>query len=148
MEETIIGLQKNGIQATAKHWIGNEQETQRNPSYEMGGVEKIQEAISANIDDRTMHELYMWPFANAVRAGVASMMCSYQRLNGSYACENSKALNGLLKGELGFQGYVMSDWGGTHSGLASIEGGLDMNMPGVRELGSLNESRSRRCERQ
>jgi beta-glucosidase len=57
-------------------------------------------------------------------------MCSYNRINGSYACQNSKVLNGLLKGELGFQGYVMSDWGATHSGVASIENGLDMTMPG------------------
>lgn len=57
-----------------------------------------------------MHETYMWPFANAVRAGTASIMCSYQRLNGSYGCQNSKTLNGLLKTELGFQGYVVSDW--------------------------------------
>lgn len=72
----------------------------------------------------------MWPFANAVKAGVSSIMCSYNRINGTYACENSKSLNGLLKEELGFQGYVMSDWGGTHSGVSSIEGGLDMDMPG------------------
>ncbi|KAH6723717.1 beta-glucosidase-related glycosidase [Leptodontidium sp. MPI-SDFR-AT-0119] len=128
MEETITGLQSNGLQACAKHWIGNEQETQRNPTYKNGSI--VQESISANIDDRTMHELYMWPFANAVHAGVASVMCSYQRLNGSYACENSKSLNGYLKEELGFQGYVMSDWGATHSGVPSIEAGLDMNMPG------------------
>jgi beta-glucosidase len=112
MEETIKGIQAAGVQATAKHWIGNEQETQRNPSYDGNpfgpGVSNIlQEALSTNMDDRTMHELYMWPFANAVRAGVASMMCSYQRLNGSYACENSKALNGLLKEELGFQGEIL-----------------------------------------
>jgi beta-glucosidase len=74
--------------------------------------------------------VYMWPFANSVRAGVASVMCSYNRLNSSYACQNSKALNGLLKDELGFQGYVMSDWGAVHSGVASVEAGLDMNMPG------------------
>jgi len=129
MEETILGLQSNGLQATAKHFIGNEQETQRNPTYAANGS-VIQESVSANIDDRTIHELYLWPFANAVRAGVASVMCSYNRINGTYACENSKALNGLLKEELGFQGYVMSDWGGTHSGLSSIEGGLDMDMPG------------------
>ncbi|KAL3419630.1 beta-glucosidase G 1 [Phlyctema vagabunda] len=128
MEETISGLQSNGIQACAKHWVANEQETQRNPSYLNGSI--VQESVSANLDDRTMHELYMWPFANAIHAGVASIMCSYNRINGTYACENSKALNGLLKEELGFQGYVMSDWGGTHSGVASIEGGLDMNMPG------------------
>ncbi|KAJ6007091.1 hypothetical protein N7499_000755 [Penicillium canescens] len=132
MERTIRGHQDAGVQATAKHFIGNEQETQRNPTYDSNGTitDVIQEAVSANIDDRTMHELYLWPFADAVRARASSFMCAYQRLNGSYACENSKALNGLLKEELGFQGYVMSDWGGTHSGVASIEGGLDMNMPG------------------
>lgn len=130
MEESILGIQSVGVQATAKHFIGNEQETQRNPTLVAGTVEVIQESLSANIDDRTMHELYLWPFANAVHAGVASVLCSYQRINGSYACQNSKALNGLLKEELGFQGYVMSDWGGTHSGVASIEAGLDMDMPG------------------
>jgi beta-glucosidase len=55
-----------------------------------------------------MHELYHWPFQNAVRAGVSSIMCSYNRINGSYGCQNSKTLNGLLKEELGFQGYVRS----------------------------------------
>ncbi|KAF2004117.1 glycoside hydrolase family 3 protein [Amniculicola lignicola CBS 123094] len=132
MERTIEGIQDAGVQATAKHYIGNEQETQRNPTYNPNGTltDVIQEAISANIDDRTLHELYLWPFANAAHAKAASFMCAYQRLNGSYACENSKAQNGLLKEELGFQGYIMSDWGGTHSGVASIEGGLDMDMPG------------------
>ncbi|KAF2708929.1 glycoside hydrolase family 3 protein [Pleomassaria siparia CBS 279.74] len=132
MEETILGVQDAGVQATAKHYIGNEQEIQRNPTFDPNGTltDVLQESISSNIDDRTIHELYLWPFANAVHAKVASVMCSYQRLNGSYACQNSKAQNGLLKQELGFQGYVMSDWGGTHSGVASIEGGLDMNMPG------------------
>ncbi|KAK8085760.1 beta-glucosidase G [Apiospora hydei] len=130
MEETIKGHQDAGVQATPKHFIGNEQETQRNPNFDETGTNVIQEAVSSNIDDRTMHELYLWPFANSVRAKAASIMCSYQRINGSYGCENSKTLNGLLKGELGFQGYVMSDWGAVHSGVASIESGLDMNMPG------------------
>ncbi|KAJ4370295.1 hypothetical protein N0V86_009032, partial [Didymella sp. IMI 355093] len=107
--------------------MGNEQETQRNPSTVNGTTI---EAISSNIDDKTMHETYLWPFANAVRAGTASIMCSYNRINGSYGCQNSKTLNGLLKDELGFQGYVMSDWLATHSGVASIEAGLDMDMPG------------------
>jgi beta-glucosidase len=61
-------------------------------------------AVSANIDDKTMHELYLWPFQDAVLAGSASIMCSYQRINNSYGCQNSKTLNGLLKTELGFQG--------------------------------------------
>jgi beta-glucosidase len=135
MEETITGIQSVGVQACSKHYIGNEQETQRNPSSTSfgsgtGPAGPVIEAVSANIDDRTMHELYLWPFANAVKAGTASVMCSYNRINGSYGCQNSKTLNGLLKDELGFQGYVMSDWLGTHSGVPAIEAGLDMNMPG------------------
>lgn len=131
MERTISGMQDAGVQACAKHFIGNEQETQRNPVWVTDAlVDMESEAVSANIDDRTMHELYLWPFADAVRANVASIMCSYNRVNGSYACQNSKTLNGLLKEELGFGGYVMSDWGGTHSGVAAIEAGLEMDMPG------------------
>jgi beta-glucosidase len=129
MEQTIRGHQDAGVQATPKHFILNEQETMRNPTYDGNGNVDV-EALSSNVDDRTLHELYLWPFANAVRAKAASMMCAYQRINGSYACENSKVLNGILKTELGFQGYVMSDWGATHSGVSSIENGLDMNMPG------------------
>lgn len=127
VEETVLGMQSAGVQACTKHYIGNEQETQRNPSVVNGTTI---ESISTNIDDKTMHETYLWPFANAVKAGTASIMCSYNRINGSYGCQNSKTLNGLLKDELGFQGYVMSDWMATHAGVATIEAGLDMNMPG------------------
>ena len=63
-------------------------------------------ALSSNIDDRTLHEVYAWPFAESVRAGVASVMCSYQMVNNSYACANSKLMNGILKDELGFQGFI------------------------------------------
>lgn len=112
-----------------------------------------------------MHELYLWPFADAVRAGVGSsklnsiscppvysrllrtrvlnswsilkigtdlsaVMCSYNQVNNSYACQNSKLLNDLLKNELGFQGFVMSDWQAQHTGAASAVAGLDMTMPG------------------
>lgn len=125
MEKTITGLQDAGVQACAKHWVGNEQETQRNPVYDRNvTTTKLKGAVSSNLDDRTMHELYMWPFANAVKAKAASFMCSYQRINGSHGCQNSATQNGLLKTELGFQGYIMSDWGATHSGVASIEAGL------------------------
>ncbi|KAF2759088.1 avenacinase [Pseudovirgaria hyperparasitica] len=135
MEETVLGLQAAGVQATSKHYIGNEQETQRNPTTVNGTTIK---SISSNIDDRTLHELYLWPFANAVRAGSASIMCSYNRLNQTYGCENSHTLNNLLKTELGFQGYVMSDWGATHSGVAAIEAGQDMDMPGTISFGDLS----------
>lgn len=74
--------------------------------------------------------MYGWPFQDAVKAGVASVMCSYQMLNNSYSCGNSKLLNGILKDELGFQGFVQSDWLAQRSGVASALAGLDMSMPG------------------
>jgi beta-glucosidase len=61
----------------------------------------------------------MWPYYDAIRAGASAVMCSLQRINGSYACQNSKALNGLLKTELGFQGFVMSDWWAHFSGVGA-----------------------------
>ena len=70
------------------------------------------------------------PFAEAVRAGTASVMCSYNQVNNSYACQNSYALNHLLKNELGFQGFVMSDWGAQLSGVSAALAGMDMAMPG------------------
>lgn len=76
-----------------------------------------------------MHELYMWPFMDGVRAGAASVMCSYNRLNNSYGCQNSKVMNGILKTELEFNGFVISDWNGQQSGVASALAGLDMVMP-------------------
>ena len=122
---TIRGIQDQGVIATAKHYVGNEQEHFRK-SYEWG----LPEALSSNIDDRTLHELYIWPFAESIRAGVASVMCSYQMVNNSYACANSKLMNGILKDELGFQGFVQSDWLAQRSGVASALAGLDMSMPG------------------
>jgi len=97
MQESII--------ACTKHFIGYEQETNRFPT-----PDGLNASISSNIDDKTMHELYLWPFVDAVKAGTGSVMCSYNRINGSYASQNSKAMNGLLKSELEFQGFVVSDW--------------------------------------
>lgn len=62
------------------------------------------------VDDRTLHEIYLWPFAEAVRAGVGAVMSAYNAVNGSSCSQNSYLQNGLLKDELGFQGFVMSDW--------------------------------------
>nr|POE59322.1 putative beta-glucosidase e [Quercus suber] len=123
--ETIRGIQEMGVIATAKHYVGNEQEHFRQ-SFEWG----TPNAISSNIDDRTLHEIYAWPFAESVRAGVGSVMCSYNQVNNSYACQNSKLLNGILKDELGFQGFMQSDWLAQRSGVASALAGLDMTMPG------------------
>ncbi|KAM0243972.1 hypothetical protein ACHAP5_006735 [Fusarium lateritium] len=128
MDATIRGVQSEGVQTCSKHFIGNEQETQRTNTFLPNGTEI--DAISSNIDDRTLHELYVWPFTDAVKAGTTSIMCSYNRVNQTYACENERLLNGILKTEVGFQGYIMSDWFATHSGPKSMKAGLDMNMPG------------------
>ncbi|KAH1497278.1 hypothetical protein KXX52_001408 [Aspergillus fumigatus] len=124
--ETIRGLQESVI-ACVKHFIGNEQETNRNPPMLWEG--SYNQSVSSNLDDKTMHELYLWPFQDAIKAGAGSVMCSYNRINNSYGCQNSKALNGLLKGELGFQGFVVTDWDAQHSGVAAADAGLDMAMP-------------------
>lgn len=118
MDETIVGMQSSGAQATAKHYILNEQELNRT-------------TMSATVDDRSMHELYLWPFADAVRAGVVSVMCSYNKINGTWACENDGAMNKLLKEELGFKGYIMSDWNAQHTTVEAALTGMDMTMPGT-----------------
>jgi beta-glucosidase-like glycosyl hydrolase len=84
---------------------------------------------SSNVDDRTEHEIYVAPFLRSVMAGVSSVMCSYNLLNGTYACENNNTINRILKNELGFQGFVMSDWSAQHSTISAMMG-LDMSMPG------------------
>ncbi|KAI9265146.1 glycoside hydrolase superfamily [Phascolomyces articulosus] len=115
--ETIIGIQSQGVIATVKHYIGNNQETNRTTS-------------SSIIDKRTLHEVWLWPYARAVEAGVGAVMCGYNRFDGIYACENDYILNTVLKNELGFRGPVMSDWGATHSTIKAANAGLDMTMPG------------------
>lgn len=115
--ETVSAMQAAGVQASTKHYLANEQELNR-------------ETMSSNVDDRSLHELYLWPFAEAVRAGSASVMCSYNKLNSTWACENKRILNDILKQELGFQGYVVSDWNAQHSTNAAATNGMDMSMPG------------------
>ncbi|RDH36751.1 putative beta-glucosidase M [Aspergillus welwitschiae] len=131
--ETVQGVQSSGVGVSTKHYIGNEQETNRNPET-VNGVDVA--SVSSNIDDKTIHELYLWPFQDAVLAGSVAIMCSYERINNSYACQNSKTLNGLLKTELGFQSYVITDWGAQHGGIASANAGLDMVMPETTLWGS------------
>ncbi|RDW61487.1 putative beta-glucosidase-related glycosidase [Coleophoma crateriformis] len=122
MGEIVTGTQDAGVIACSKHWLLNEQEYRRLPS-------ALGESLSSNADDVTIHELYAWPFMNALRAGTAAIMCSYQRTNNSYGCQNSKLLNGILKTEFGFEGFVVSDWAAQQSGVATANAGLDIVMP-------------------
>ena len=118
----VRGLQSRPVLATAKHFVLNEQEANRMTS-------------SSDVDERTLHELYLAPFEAAVKAGVGSIMCSYNRVHSIYACEHPTLLNEMLKGSLGFRGFVMSDFGATHSTAAAANAGLDMEMTGDGILG-------------
>ncbi|KAG2233832.1 glycoside hydrolase superfamily [Thamnidium elegans] len=124
-EETVKGIQEQGVIATAKHFLLNEQETNRHKS-------------SSDVDSRTLHEIYLWPFARSVEADVGSIMCAYNLANATYACENDYLMNTVLKGELGFKGFVHSDWGATHSTAKSVNNGLDMTMPGDIDMNNAN----------
>ncbi|TQV94463.1 beta-glucosidase 1 precursor [Cordyceps javanica] len=130
MANTVTGIQGAGVVACAKHYIANEQEHFRQVGEAQGYGYNISETLSSNINDKIMHEYYSWPFQDAVKAGVGSIMCSYQQINNSYGCQNSKMLNGVLKHEYGFQGFVMSDWQAQHSGVSNAVAGMDMSMPG------------------
>ena len=107
----IRGVQGEGVMAQAKHFIGYD-----GPS-------------DVTIDPQTLHEIYLQPFAMAVEAGVSSIMCSYNVINGAYSCGNRDLLTGVLRGELGFTGFVTSDWGAVHA-TPFIEAGDDLEMPG------------------
>lgn len=123
----VKAAQEQGIVATLKHFLGYEQETAR-------GMRTIlpttQQPYSVNVDDDTVHQTYLWPFAEGVRAGAGLVMCAYNRINGQHACSSNDTLNGLLKNELNFQGAVVSDYGAVWSLDDSVNHGMDLLMPG------------------
>ena len=122
----VEGIQSNGIIATAKHYILNSQENDRgSPKFPPLFGAPVSEVAS----ERTRWEVYMPPFEAAVRAGVGSVMCAYNRINGTAACGDDETLTTDLKQALNFSGWVMSDWFATHSAAAAAVGGLDQEMP-------------------
>ncbi|MEW2358198.1 glycoside hydrolase family 3 C-terminal domain-containing protein [Spirillospora sp. NPDC029432] len=114
----VRGVQSAGVAATVKHFVGNDSETGR-MSYD------------ARIDDRTLADLYLRPFEEAVRAGAWAVMAAYNRVNGATMTENRPLLTGLLKEEWGFDGVVVSDWTAVRSTEAAALGGTDLEMPGL-----------------
>ena len=113
----IRGVQSQGVVATIKHFAVNNQETNRM-------------TVSAEVDARALHEIYLPTFEAAVKeAGVWAVMCAYNKLNGVYACENPGLLNQALRHDWGFRGLVMSDWSAAHSVAPAMRAGLDLDMP-------------------
>ncbi|KAL0478030.1 beta-glucosidase [Acrasis kona] len=117
----VKGVQSQNVIANVKHFVNNNQEIDRN-------------TVSANVDDRTQWEVYYPAFQAAIDAGVGSVMCSYNKINTTWACENEKTL-GDLKNKLNLRGWVMSDWGATHSTVKAANAGLDQEMPDDKYFG-------------
>lgn len=115
----IRGVQSQHVIATAKHFVANNQEILRSH-------------INVVAAQRTLAEIYQPAFRMAVQqAGVGAVMCSYNRINGTYACENAEELTETLRAAWRFDGLVMSDWGALHSTVKAARSGLDLEMPGV-----------------
>jgi len=112
----VKAVQERGIIATVKHWLDNNQEIYR-------------QTMTAVVGERAQHEIYMPVFKAAFEAGAGAVMCSYNKVNGHHACENEHLLKKLLRDDLGFKGYVVSDWGATHDAEKSANNGLDVEMP-------------------
>jgi beta-glucosidase len=116
----VRGVQEDNpnepVEAVLKHYIANEQELDRNNS-------------SSNIDERALHEIYALPFEVAIAEGdPGGVMCSFNQVNGVWACEDSATLGGILKTDIGFKGWVVSDFGSVHSTVGSLIGGLDQEL--------------------
>ena len=136
----IDGIQSQGVIANANIFVANNQEGQDPtgrsglPGSSLGaGTDGSRYTIDAHVDQRTLREVYLPPFLAAVQqAHVGTVMCAYNLVNGTYNCENGPLLNGILKHEWGFQGFVLSDYGAAHNTVASLNGGLDFEpWPGV-----------------
>jgi beta-glucosidase len=113
----VKGVQSQGVMATVKHFAANNQETER-------------QTISAEVDARTLAEIYLPAFEAAVKqAGAWAVMCAYNKLNGTHACEHPGLLDGTLRGDFGFRGLVMSDWSATFDLAPAMRAGLDLEMP-------------------
>ena len=113
----VNGVQKNDIGTSLKHFAANNQEWRRM-------------SISAEIDERTLNEIYLTAFEKVVKqAQPWTIMCSYNQINGEYSCENKMLLTDTLRDKWGFKGLVMTDWGAMNDRVKALKAGLDLEMP-------------------
>ena len=111
------GIQVQGVQAGAKHLIANEQDANRH-------------YLDVQVDERTLREMYLVPFESLVKnADIASIMCGFNKVNSEYACENHHIITDVLKGEWGYQGFVLSDFNSIQNAFEGAWAGTDLDMP-------------------
>lgn len=115
-KEYIYGVQSRGVGACLKHFCAN-------------NVENGKSWQSSEVDERTLHEIYLKPFQIALEAKPWTLMCSYNPVNGVYASENKKLLTNVLRNEFGFEGLTISDWGAVHNSYKAVRAGLNLRMP-------------------
>lgn len=114
----IHGIQSKNVGTSIKHFLANNQETRRMSS-------------DSRVDERTLHEIYLAAFEGAVKKEKPwTVMCSYNKINGTYAAQNHLYLTETLRDQWGFDGYVMSDWGAVNNRVEDLKAGLDLEMPG------------------
>ena len=122
----VKGLQSRGVGACVKHFAANNQEDGRL-------------SVDVRVDERTLRELYLAAFERTVKAARPwSVMCAYNKINGTYCSENRRLLTDILRGEWGFEGFVVSDWGAVAHRVEALEAGLDLEMP---SSGTLNDEK-------
>ncbi|WYZ33836.1 hypothetical protein EsH8_I_000112 [Colletotrichum jinshuiense] len=121
MGKAISGMNSAGVIAGGRHFLLNEQETNRSS----GISATTTQVYSSNADDKTIHELYSWPFADGVQAGMMAVMCGMTRVNGTLSCENNGLVSSLLKKEMGFLGLVFPDVNSQSTSYGSANAGLD-----------------------
>ena len=118
----VKGVQSTGVGVSVKHFATNNREDQRFTN-------------SSDVDERTLREIYLAQFERIVKqAHSATIMCSYNKLNGVQVSQNQRLLTNILRDEWGYQGLVMSDWGAVVDHTAAIKAGLDLEMPGKGDV--------------